>query len=426
MQIDSIERSVNLPAEDLATVREEIGLLGRLETIGDKTSELLNGLKEKFLGLLLKKDNREASTKTGDTKQLNRGGVMESFTREKREIGNPVIEEARERWNQLMESRGLFQMSKVDFGTYFSSHEFDIRTDLKQQNIGDCYLVAAIHAMSQSPQFEMMVRDSMKKLSDGSWEVKMPLLNKDGKVVTIIPEEILPQQNKQFLRRGKAAEVMPDLRRKLAPVKAKEGLQVLEAAFIKQKFGSVDRLAAEGGYGEEALMAFGGDNFKEVHHPIFSEKHLKMVASAPEKTQAKVNEKKVELENFLRNFNPNVDIATANSNQKVSFTKKFKLFVPGHAYSILGVDSAKEVITLANPWNTSRPIKFTFGQFMEAFDDVTGVRIDNAKLLEKAEAPKKIQLCVALLLGRKTDCFIWSLPKFWKGAIVWIVLKRTL
>ena len=68
MQIDSIERSVNLPAEDLATVREEIGLLGRLETIGDKTSELLNGLKEKFLGLLLKKDNREASTKTGGTK----------------------------------------------------------------------------------------------------------------------------------------------------------------------------------------------------------------------------------------------------------------------------------------------------------------------------------------------------------------------
>ena len=37
-------------------------------------------------------------------------------------------------------------------------------------------------------------------------------------------------------------------------------MRVLEAAYIKAKFGSVDRLAAEGGYGNEALTRLLGKN----------------------------------------------------------------------------------------------------------------------------------------------------------------------
>ena len=97
----------------------------------------------------------------------------------------------------------------------------------------------------------------MKKLLDGSWEIRVPLMSEDVEVVTISPDEILPQENPFFMRRNVNNSVILDMRWKLLPVKGKEGLQVLEAAYIKQKFGLVDRLSAEGGQGDEVLMSLG-------------------------------------------------------------------------------------------------------------------------------------------------------------------------
>ena len=57
----------------------------------------------------------------------------------------------------------------------------------------------------------------------------------------------------------------------------------------------------------------------------------------------------------------------------------------GHAYSITQVDAEKNMITLANPWDTSKPIELTFQQFGESFWEVDAVRIDNAKLIKNME-----------------------------------------
>ena len=150
-----------------------------IEKVENETKENLAGLKEN--------PNLEAKTE------------IEKFEkRQEREISEPLIEEARSKRNQLLEERGLLPMSKADFDQYFASKDFEIRTDLKQGNTGDCYAVAAIHAMSRSPHFEMIVRSSMKKLPDGSWEVKIPLLSKRFQTITITSEELLPQENKNL------------------------------------------------------------------------------------------------------------------------------------------------------------------------------------------------------------------------------------
>ena len=66
----------------------------------------------------------------------------ERLKREQREIIGPVIEEARKKRNQLLEDRGVLQMSREDFNTYFASKDFDIGADLEQGGVADCQLVA--------------------------------------------------------------------------------------------------------------------------------------------------------------------------------------------------------------------------------------------------------------------------------------------
>ena len=399
-RLDGIEQSVGLPAEDISAVREEVGVFGRLGKIRDEANGLFGRFKEKFSSLLSKKTSDTATEKPESAERPEYDELKEYLKREQREISRPVIEEAKRMRDQLLEARGLLSMSKADFDTNFSSKDFEVRADLKQQNVGDCYAVAAIHAMSRSPHFETICRSSMQKLPDGSWQVRVPLMSEDGQMITITPEELLPQKNRQFLRRSEKGGIMPDLRRKLMPVKGKEGLQVLEVAFIKQKFGSVDRLAAEGGWGDEVLLSFGGDNFKKYSinsatwNPEKEKWEYPGLGSLDDKNMAY-------LDHYLENFDPEVHMATVSTKHSkigeiVGFYKAkgttAKFLVPGHAYSISGVDAEKKMVNLANPWDTSKPIELTFDQFKENFSGFNAIRIDSAKLLSSMRhvAEKKV------------------------------------
>lgn len=394
-RISSVEQGIDLLAEDIAAVREEVGLSGRLGKIRDEASGLFGRLKEKFSGLLSKKTSDTAIEKPESAERPEYDELKEYLKREQREISRPVIEEAKRKRDQLLEARGLLSMSKADFDTNFSSKDFEVRADLKQQNVGDCYAVAAIHAMSRSPHFETICRSSMKKLPDGSWQVRVPLMSEDGQMITITPEELLPQKNRQFLRRSEKGGIMPDLRRKLMPVKGKEGLQVLEAAFIKQKFGSVDRLAAEGGWGDEVLLSLGGDNFKKYSidsatwNPEKEKWEYPGLGSLDDKNMAY-------LDHYLENFDPEVHMATVSTKHGVGNVTGFyrakgtaKFLVPGHAYSISSVDAEKKMVSLANPWDTSKPIDMTFDQFKENFSGFKAIRIDSARLLKSMKGVEK-------------------------------------
>ncbi|HCP08271.1 MAG TPA: hypothetical protein DIT25_00510 [Candidatus Moranbacteria bacterium] len=367
------------------------------ETFKDMFSFIKNKGAEINKGIISTKDAiNDFSKKSSEwAKEIFKG--KENTEKREKEISDPLIQEARKKRNQLLESRGLLKMSEDDFKKYFVAREFDIRDELKQANVGDCYAVAAIHALSRSPQFEMICRSSMKKLPNGSWEVRIPLLSEDSQTITITPEELRPQKNKQFLKRGKDGG-MPDLRMKLRSMNGKEGLQVLEAAFIKSKFGSVDRLAAEGGWGEDVLRRLGGDNFKESSFdaPLKYNEKKKEWTNRDVALDSLSGEDMEKLDDYLENFDPEIHIATANTKFMDTSTLKgfiaenlqfykgegtMKLFVPGHAYSISKVDSENKIISVVNPWNTNNSIKLTFEQFKKIFDSVSGIRIDHAKML---------------------------------------------
>ncbi len=306
---------------------------------------------------------------------------------EQRELTKDIIEEAKNKRNKIFEAEGILQMSKNDFEKYFSSKNFELHADLKQQNVGDCYAVAAIYSMSCSPNFEIIIRSSMKRFEDGSWQVKIPLMDENSKIITITPEEILPQENRQFLKRNdKKYKIIPDLRKKLMPVEGKEGLRVLEAAFIKAKFGSVDRLLAESGSGNEVLSQLYGKNFEhyQFNSIVWNDKKKKLEYPGLNFISG---EQKRYLNYFLENFNPEIYITTASTrhNNSIKFHKikgTMKFLVPKHVYSILNIDSNKKIIVLVNPWNTLKPIEVGFNQFFKYFFLIDIARINNFKLLK--------------------------------------------
>jgi hypothetical protein len=331
--------------------------------------------------------------------------LIEAMKREK-EFGARMLKEAREQRNKILEGQGKFQLSREDFNQYFAAGDFAHHEGMKQQNVGDCYAVAAIHAFSRSPHFEMIIRSSLKRLPNGSWEVKVPLLNATyAETITISPEEISSQKNPGFLKRhgGIKDDLLPDFRRNLDPMKASEGFQVLEAAFIKAKFGKVNRLSAEGGWGDDVLLKLGGEeNFGRyrLNSAAYDESKKKWEFPGLESLKG---EEALFLDHILDVYDPDVFIVTVSTKHldtsKLSnkilnaldlsiYQESFagKVFVAGHAYSLTGVDKINKTVTLANPWNTKKPIKLTIKEFKKVFSAINAVRIDNAELLKSMNA----------------------------------------
>ena len=292
---------------------------------------------------------------------------------------------------RLLEKRGLFQMSREEYGQYFHTipNNFTIKPELNQGNVGDCYAVAAIHALSRSPHFEIIVRSSMKRHPDGSWEVKIPLFSEKGRTIIITPEDITSQENKQYLHLKRKIFTAPiinipiaiptlDLRKKLDPVQGVEGLQVMEAAYIKSKFGIVDRSAAEGGFGDHVLMMFGGNKFQKYGIESSTTDILGRWKSQPLDELPKPLMDI--LDDYLLNFDPQVHIATVSTGTQ-SEKDPDNFIASGHAYSVTSVDKDNNTITIANPWDTSKPKTMSFDEFKKRFSSLAAVKIDINQLL---------------------------------------------
>ncbi len=375
-EIVNIEKEFHLPPGEVDKVREELGVSKIVSSMLEKWKNLLH-----YSGLQTKK-----YPKTKISERYH--SVRESLKNREREIRPEVIREAREAATRLFEGRGLFSLTKEEFNNYFiSDEEFDAGPHLKQANVGDCYLVAAIHALSRSPNFETICRASMLRQSDGSWEIRIPLLGDQSDVIKITQEEINSQTNDRFFKKSTTGGSL-DLRHKLYSLSGNEGFRALEAAYIKHKFGSVDRLAAEGGYGEEVLLRLGGDNF--VHYSIHSatyDHNEKIIDSG---LQSVTEENLAYLDHYLETFDSETHIATVNTNYgagklanvyRVEGTSTF--LIPGHAYSLSAVDIQRKLVTVVNPWDTSKSIILSFDQFKENFSSLSAVRINNAKLLAR-------------------------------------------
>jgi hypothetical protein len=190
-----------------------------------------------------------------------------------------------------------------------------------------------------------------------------------------------------------------DRRKVLHPLQGSEGMRVLEAAYIKAKFGSVNRLAAEGGYGNEVLTHLLGK--KQVIDTSFQ---MVPSDSRGQQFQGKAEGDTIpSIDRFLREFDLETSLVTVNSRaftpgrwdkirQSFGFPRRIyyrgrgieKRFVRNHVYSLLKVDQKKRGIILTNPWDTAEPIELSFDQLRENFRSVSAVRLNHAKLLENA------------------------------------------
>lgn len=319
--------------------------------------------------------------------------ILSEAIREKQP--NPsLLFEARKRLTDLLEGRGKFVLSEEDFGRYFTDRHSEHR-GFRQGNSGDCYVVAALHALSESPNFEMLMRSSCWRLPDGTWKVRIPLLDERGATISISPEEISSQRNTGFLGWDDYRGL--DRRRVIHPLQGSEGIRVLEAAYIKAKFGSVNRLAAEGGSGDEVLVRLLGKG--QVIGTSFR--------IVPSENTGRPGERTPPIHRFLQEFNPEVSLVTVSSRHftpgwwdkiRRSFgfsghryrgTGTDRNFVKDHAYSLTRVDRKNGKVVLADPWDTSEPIELSLDQLRDNFEWVNAVRLDHARLLENAIARAK-------------------------------------
>jgi len=307
-------------------------------------------------------------------------------TQYKNEKTDRDLEEMIKMQNHILESDDSLLMSKSDFNKYFLTGESMVNNDLKQRNVGDCYLISAINALRYSQYFEIMCRSSMKKNHDGSWQVKIPLLSKDSEIININPEEISSYWNDNFLKRRGQYNTSLDLRMKLSPVKGPEGFRVLEAAFIKKKFGRVNRFIAEGGFSREVFLTFCGENFKEDKNLSYQH-NIKSGRIVESNLSSLQDKSKFYLDNFLKNFNSKIYVATASTSHNEVIDNKS--LSPYHSYAIVSTDSINETIDLIDPINTSRLIRLTFEQFkadfftLEIFKINCPVFLKNMNELEK-------------------------------------------
>ncbi len=258
------------------------------------------------------------------------------------------------------------QLPREDFLKLFDG-------DFWQKNVWNCYFVAAMHSLRQSPDFEVIMRTSIRKVS-WWYEVQIPMLSTwKGKSVFIPEWSLEAQQNPNYGRKNKWWGI--DNRTHLDPIDGPLWYKVLEMAYIIEKFWGPDRLKAEWGFGSEVLLRMTGDNF--VQTKIWSFWIWKSLYEQGWQSS---------FLDFAKKYDPKRNIATANSIHWEGWHDN-SYIIDGikishsHAYSIMNINRFTQEITLRNPWVWEKPIVMNYEQFLRAFSEIDGVQINYDALL---------------------------------------------
>lgn len=285
------------------------------------------------------------------------------------ELTDMAAEFQRRRLNLLQSELSL---SEADFQRLFDG-------DFGQRNVWNCYFVAAMHSLRESPDFELIMRSSIQRV-DWWYQVQIPMLSRwSGRTIFVGDNDILPQINRQY---GQADNLWRiDNRRYLNPIDWPVWYQILEMAYIIQKFSSTNRLLAEWGFWSEVLSRLSWNNFISQTIWRFGRWMFSSYWSLAEQ-----NWQVDAFLEFARTYDPRRNIATANS---IAWTNwhNSSYIIDGieifhsHAYSIMNIDRFNQIITLRNPWAWERPIMMNFRQFLQAFSQVDWVQINYESLL---------------------------------------------
>lgn len=257
-----------------------------------------------------------------------------------------------------------------------------------QKNVWNCYLLAAIRSIIQSPLYEHFICTSVSyNESKKQFTIKIPLWNRHAKSYVIgenvfrpqknrfynptraIPPQVVPLQEVRWNSKTWKYEQQYDRNRKpklfkknkeyLYPIKAPKWLQALEVAFLTatslDENGRIDRLRMEWWHANDALETI-------------------LWTNNTNKGYLSVKQKKLEVEKFFDKFHPLTSYATISSIPSVEWDSvMYRVrwtnisLAHSHAYSIIDTDPVKKTVTLVNPWTITEHFTLSYDQVLENF-----------------------------------------------------------
>lgn len=294
-------------------------------------------------------------------------------------------------WDEVSEMKKR-SFEHIEHNSTLSKESYDILFNwdiLKQQNVGNCYLISALNSLRKSPHYEAIVRLSIKKVN-WWYNIKVPLWDKNWQIIFVNLNDIQPQKNINYWIKDWSWNI--DSREYLQPIDWPEWLKLIEAAYWKmitsqkwKQWEVLNRLYMEGWLWEKALMELLWNN-SLVSNNITWEWLFKL--KWPIQDLASKWDKIVkQVENFLDNFHPWKDIATVNTMRSQQWhDSKYIIdgieFYNSHSYSITNVDKFNKIVHVTNPWNAHEVIPLTYNQFMRVFSDTSSVEIKPDRFLK--------------------------------------------
>ena len=266
-----------------------------------------------------------------------------------------------------------------------------------QRNVWNCYFVAALRSLFQSPLYEHFIRTSVSYNKEKQeFSIRIPLWNTKAKEYIISENLLKPQKNRFYVewkvippqikplqevrwnrKKGKYEAVFDNKwnpilfkknRKYLKPINAPKWIQALETAFLAatsmDENWKVDRLKMEWGIWSEALRTLLWEN--NTDKDLFS-----------------IRGHQKETERLFDNFHPltHYTVLWSIPNKKwdstfykVSWTN-IKL-AHSHAYSVIWTDPIKKTVTIVNPWEFTKPFTLTYQQTINNFHTVMGCKTD--------------------------------------------------
>lgn len=213
-----------------------------------------------------------------------------------------------------------------------------------QENTRNCWVLAAFGAIPREHR-EALFRTSFKKVGD-AYEVRFPLGSSEAEATRVLEQDLQPQVVEED---GKE--------KSYRPVKSSLGWQILEAAYTLHQFGrdekgQVNRQASNYGWAYKALLEL------VPIRPNATVKiyHRKKPLSASEKRKKAVLQQ-------LADYRPGISMYTATSLRE---DPPFKVR-PNHVYVVQTVDKKTQRVMLIDPYDSDRPLVFTYQEFMLAF-----------------------------------------------------------
>jgi hypothetical protein len=279
-------------------------------------------------------------------------------------------------------------LSKDDFEKFFSPYLLQI-----PKISGTCYILSAIASFAFSPHFELFIRSSFSRKEDGSWTVRVPFFSGNFEEIHISQKEIA-FINLNSVKNGRF-NLVP-----WVSAAGREGIRVLEAVYIKKKFGTVDRSAAKGGSSQEVFDYFFGDLVEYhqfnpcedlIHNPFvpqslrsnpdidnfFYEHGEDFIATVSDGFNPQ--EGILKIAEYIRNFLPVIPVFRGNLPPM--------LLAPNHVCCVAWYDKKSKVVDIRDPLLTTKlPLLHTLNELKGKFGSLDAVTVKKDAFLERLKA----------------------------------------